>query len=296
MMKPHLPVLFLVVGLSLLYPMQRWIDSSMPRDVISEESLYFASGEKIKKMSLGLDAMVADIYWIRTVQYFGRKVIDSGQPLSSNVSKNIKMELLAPLLDITVTIDPHHIPAYRFGAIFLPERDMTAAVNLLERGIKENPQAWRLYQDIAYIYWQAGDYAQAADWYERGGQIKEAAWWMRDLAGFMRLKGGSREVAWAIYSQYAESEDPQIRQQAISRLKQLHAVNELDVINALLAEYKKEKGHCAENLKPFATKLRAAKINLNHEGLPVDSEGFAYFLDIVNCKADVAYESPIPRQ
>ncbi len=292
MMKRMVPISLLIVGISLLYPMQRWIDSTTPREVISEESLYFASGEKIKKMSLGLEAIVADVYWIRTVQYFGGKVVESNQPL---MTQNIKMELLAPLLNIIVTLDPHHISAYRFGAIFLPERDMTAAIDLLERGINENPNAWRLYQDLGYIYWQAGDYAQAANWYEHGGQIEGSLWWMRDMAGLMRIKGGSREVAWAIYSQYAESEDPKIRNQAVSRLKQLRALDELDVINALLAKYRQETGRCAESLKPFATKLRAAGLSLNKDLLPVDAEGFAYFLDTANCKADIAFESPIPR-
>jgi tetratricopeptide (TPR) repeat protein len=294
-MKPIIPLSILLVGLSLLYPMQRWMDTSMPREVVSQESLYFASGEKIKKMSLGLDAIIGDIYWIRTIQYFGRKFIASGQPISMNSTKDIKMELLAPLLDIVVKLDPQNIAAYRFGAIFLPERDLPAAVNLLERGIKENPKAWRLYQDMGYIYWQAGDYSQAADWYERGGQIEGAYWWMRDMAGVMRIKGGSREVAWEIYSRYAESDDPKIREQAIGRLKQLRALPDLDIINALLAEYKKQTGSCPESLKPFAGKLRAAQLNLNKEGLPVDSEGFAYSLDVTNCKAEIAFDSPIPR-
>ena len=85
------------------------------------------------------------------------------------------MELLAPLLDIVVTLDPHHIAAYRFGAIFLPERDRAAAINLLERGIKANPTAWRLYQDIAYIYWQEGDYTQAAR-YAQEATAKRSDW------------------------------------------------------------------------------------------------------------------------
>ena len=71
-------------------------------------------------MSLGLEALAADVYWIRTVQYFGRKVIDSGKPLSSAVSKDLRMDLLAPLLDIVVTLDPQHIPAYRFRQYFFP--------------------------------------------------------------------------------------------------------------------------------------------------------------------------------
>jgi tetratricopeptide (TPR) repeat protein len=295
MMKRIIPISILLVGISLLYPMQRWMDSSIPRYVSNEESLYFSSGEQIKKMSLGLEAIVADIYWIRTIQYFGRKFIESGQPISMNSTKNIEMDLLAPLLNIVVKLDPQHIPAYRFGAIFLPERDVSSAVKLLEYGIKENPDAWRLYQDMGYIQWQAGDYEQAADWYERGGKIEGAAWWMSDMAGFMRIKGGSREMAWEIYSRYAESEDPKIREQAVGRLKQLRALADLDIINALLDEYRQQTGSCPESLKPFAARLRASKLNLNREGLPIDSEGFAYSMNPTNCKAEIAYESPIPR-
>ena len=40
-------------------------------------------------MSLGLEAFVADIYWIRTVQYFGRKLIESGQPMSDVASQKV---------------------------------------------------------------------------------------------------------------------------------------------------------------------------------------------------------------
>src|SRR5688572_6237278 len=151
------PKVILVVGLSLLYPMQRWIDRTSPRPTVNEEALYFSSPKNIKKMSLGLEGLAADIYWIRTVQYFGRKLVESGKPLSSGATRDLRMDLLAPLLNIVVTLDPQHVPAYRFGAMFLPERDLPAAVDLVERGIRENPNQWRLYQDLAYIYWQAGN-------------------------------------------------------------------------------------------------------------------------------------------
>src|SRR5258708_40005929 len=180
----------LIAGLGALYPMQRWIDRSSPRDTISEEKLYFASGPAIKKMTLGLDALAADIYWIRTVQYFGRKVIDSGITGSSGATKDIRMDLLAPLLNIVVSIDPHHIPAYHFGAIFLPERDLPAATPLLENGIRENPNQWRLYLDLAYIYWQAGNaaegdeqvryYAEAAGGDGKGAGGERAQPWMKE--------------------------------------------------------------------------------------------------------------------
>ena len=300
-----LPALLLVVGVGLLYPMQRWIDETSPRATVSEEALYLSSGKTIKKMSLGLDALAADIYWIRTVQYFGRKLIDSGKPLSSAATADIRMDLLAPLLNIVVTLDPQHVPAYRFGAIFLPERDMPAAIALLEKGINENSNEWRLYQDLGYIYWQAGNasaaqeqadnYEKAALWYEKGGKVPGARWWMRDLAGLMKIKGGSREAARAVYSSYLTSDDQNIRGQAIDRLKQLRSLDEMDVINALLERYKEQTGACPPDLRVLAPRLRSMNLTLNDDAMPSDPDGFAYTYDAAKCKAELAFESTVPR-
>lgn len=303
-MKKIIPISVLIVGFALLYPLQQWIDKTSPRDVISDETLYL-SGETVKRLSLGLEGLASDIYWIRTVQYFGRKVIDSGEPLSAGATKDIRMDLLAPMLDIITTLDPHQIRAYRFGAIFLPERDLPAAIALLEKGIRENPDQWRLYQDIGYIYWQAGNnstgekredyYKKAADWYEKGSQLPGARWWMRDLAGYMKITGGSREAAYTIYSNYLDSDDPNIRDQAAFRLKQLRSLDELDAINAAIAHYKETTGRCPDDLRAFAQKLRAMKITLNEQQRPVDPDGFPYEIDSELCKAKLAWESTIPR-
>ena len=303
-MKPAKLISIIIVGLILLYPLQRWIDHTTPREVVGDETLYL-SGATVKKMSLGLESLAADIYWIRTVQYFGRKLLDRGRPVSSGASSDIRMDLLAPLLNTIVTLDPHYLSAYRFGAIFLPERDLPAAIALLEKGISENPDQWRLYQDIAYIYWQAGNgaagdarvdyYAKAADWYEKGSQVPGAMWWMRDLAGYMKLAGGSREAARAIYSSYLTSEDQNVRAQAVLRLKQLHSLDERDAIDSVLARYKKETGACPTDLRVLAAKFRAMKLALNDDLMPVDPEGFPYTLDESNCRSKLAPESSIPR-
>jgi tetratricopeptide (TPR) repeat protein len=245
-------------------------------------------------MSVGLHGIVADVYWIRAVQYFGGKLRSTGRPLSPDTSK-IRMDLLAPLLKIIVTLDPAHIPAYRFGAIFLPERDMPAAIELLEKGIAENPNEWRLYQDIGYIHWQEGDYAKASEYYERGGEIEGAAWWMRDLGGVMKIKGGSREVARHIYTQYVESEDENIRNQATLRLRQLDMLDELDAINGLLARYKEQTGQCPPSLRVLAQRLHSMGLTLNDERDPIDPHQFPYAYDPTTCTASQSLESSVPR-
>jgi hypothetical protein len=300
-----LPASILIVGLGMLYPLQRWIDKTSPRPTVSEETLYFSSGKTIKTLSLGLNGLAAEIYWIRTVQYFGRKLIDSGQPLSAAATKDLRMDLLARLLEIVVTLDPQHIPAYRFGAIFLPERDMSAAIALLEKGIDQNPNEWRLYQDLGYIYWQAGKtapteeqnecYSKSSLWYEKGGNVAGAPWWMRDLGGLMRIKGGSREAARAVYSTYLTSDDPNIRAQAVERFKQLRSLDEIDAINSLITRYKEQKGECPPNLAVFAAILRSVNVNIDQRGIPLDPDGFEYVYDPQKCKAELAFESTVSR-
>ena len=75
--------------------------------------LWFRSGESVKRMSLGYDTIVADVYWMRAVVYYG------GERLSTTTPPNY--DLLYSLLDLVTTLDPRFSIAYRFGAIFLAE-------------------------------------------------------------------------------------------------------------------------------------------------------------------------------
>jgi hypothetical protein len=161
-----------------------------------------------------------------------------------------------------------------------------------------------LYQDLGYIYWQAAkasgddkseDYAKAAYWYEQGSNVPGAPWWMRDLSGLMNIKGGSREAARAVYSSYATSDDPNIRGQAISRLKQLRSVEELEVIRTALTQYRQRYGACPDDLRVLAPQLRAMKLILDNDAMPLDPDGFQYGYDRSTCRVDITNLSTIPR-
>jgi hypothetical protein len=73
--------------------------------------LYVSSGPVLKRMALSFDTVLADLYWVRAIQYYG------GTRRSPDPVK--RFDLLYPLLDITTTLDPRFAIAYRFGAVFL---------------------------------------------------------------------------------------------------------------------------------------------------------------------------------
>src|SRR5690349_13616757 len=76
-----------------------------------KEALYITSPAALRRMSLGYTGLVADIYWTRAVQYFGRK----------HFAGAMQYQLLYPLLDITTELDPHLLAAYEFGSVFLAQ-------------------------------------------------------------------------------------------------------------------------------------------------------------------------------
>jgi hypothetical protein len=118
---------------------------------------------------------------------------------------------------------------------------------------------------------------------------------MRDLAGLMKIKGGSREAARAVYSTYLTSDDQNVRAQAVERLKQLRSLDELDAINALLARYKEQTGACPSDIRVLASRLRPMNLTVNDDSMPVDPNGFAYAYNAARCKAELAWESTVPR-
>jgi hypothetical protein len=99
-----------------------------------QEVLYISSPAALKRLSLGYDGLVADIYWTRAVQYFGSK----------HFAGSRHYDLLAPLLEITTALDPHLTVAYEFGANFLAPRPPNGAgqpqraIELTEFGIRNN--------------------------------------------------------------------------------------------------------------------------------------------------------------
>src|SRR5260221_39348 len=170
---------FLAISLIASVLLQRGVDH-LRTGATLEEVLYISSPQALKKMSLGYDGLLADIYWTRAVQYFGGKHHDGAH----------NFQLLAPLLEITTTLDPQLLVAYEYGANFLapnppngagmPER----AVELEEFGIRNNPNEWRLYYNEGFIrYMELKDYAGAAEVFARGSQVPNAHPFLAILAG-----------------------------------------------------------------------------------------------------------------
>ena len=114
-----------------------------------------------RRMSLSFNGLAADWYWLRTLQYVGRKAAAHEGGIQIDDLSSLNLKILAPLLENATTLDPQFMAAYEYGAVVLPAVDVDAAVHLIRKGIAANPQAWRLRSHLGYIYWQQNRFREA---------------------------------------------------------------------------------------------------------------------------------------
>ena len=165
----------------------------------------------------------------------------------------MSFDLLAPLLRITTDLDPHLIIAYRFGAIFLTEKPPRGAgrpqeaLQLLRKGIVANPDYWRLWQDLGFVYyWDLKDYEIAARVFQAGSERPGAFIWMKVMAAAIAGEGGAISTSRLMWTQiYRETENDQIRKSAEEHLTALRAQEDIGQLNARLADFQRREGKAA---------------------------------------------------
>lgn len=274
---------------------------SMPADY--EDQDLAIEGKRLKGFALGAEGLLADVYWMASLQYIGDKLVRSEDGLNNIENlRPLNPRLLYPYLDNSTTLDPRFITAYSYGAIVLPAVDPNQAIALAEKGIANNPDEWNLYHYLGYIYWRLKDYQKAAEIYDKGAAIPSAPPFMKMMSASMRNEGGSRDTARTIYTQMlTDSTDQQSRDVAQLRLYQLDSLDERDAIGQALENYKAQSGRCAVSLREVFPFLRNAKLsggkslNVDKSGNLVDPTGEPYVLNIEKCSVELSPRSRVPR-
>jgi hypothetical protein len=251
---------------------------------VQEQVLYIWSGEQVKRMVPGFRNLAADLYWLRTVQYFGE---------ARRFSTERRFDLLEPLTEITTTLDPRLEIAYRYGATFLSEPQPVGAgrprsgVALLERGVANIPGSWRLRQDLGFFtHFFLHEHEKAARILVEASELPGAAFWLKTLAAQILDQGGNREASRRMWqTMYEQAEGDFIKHNALQHLLIIDTADQADRLTEAVREYERRFGHLPENLAEVAAR------GLAHEPV-VDKAGTAFEYDPKTGLVTVARASP----
>ena len=295
-------ILSLVLGLVVVVLLAHWIDNRR-QDMnarIGEERLY-VDGATAKRLTFAFNGLAADWYWMRSLQYVGRKIVNyedshDGRFNLGNLS-SLDLGLLGPLLRVTATLDPQFMAPYEFGAVILPELNQDEAISLLNYGIAANPSSWRLHHFLGYIYWQRKDYSQASDIYAAGAKLPGAPAWMAALGARMKAEGGSRDAAREMYRHlYEATHDEAVKEMVTKQTMRLDSLDERDTIRRVLVGYRAQSGRCASSWRDVVAVLRMARLKIDSTtGAPLDPSNTPYRLIKDGCDVDLNEDSNVPK-
>ena len=295
-------ILVIVVGLSAAALLTHWSEGHS-RDLqvqFADEQLYL-NGPAMKRLTLAFNGVAADWYWIRSLQYVGRKMVAYEDTHTGSLDLNslsyLDLRVLPSLLRMATTLDPQFLEPYYYGALILPTLNPDEAISLLDQGIAANPSEWRLYQHLGYIYWQRGDYNKASDVYAAGAKIPGVPPWMIAMSARMKAEGGASQAAREMYMHLAESsQDPTVKQMVQAQLMRLDSLEERDKIRRVLSDYATRSGHCATSWKEISAALPATGLRIDAAGSPLDPTNVPYRLIKSGCDVDLDERSELPRR
>jgi hypothetical protein len=231
-----------------------------------EDALFISSPQFVKRASLGYSGLLADIYWIRVVQYFGKK----------HLKDSTEYKALAPLLDITTTLDPNLVVAYEWGSTFLDQPppagagDDEAAVALIRKGIANNPDDWHLYFTLGFIqYLGLHDDLGAAKTFEEGSKVPNAHPWMKVMAAKMLSDAGSIDTArYMWHNIYDESSDKNLKENAVIHLECLLVDQQIPQLESIVAEFRRRFGRNPASWRELIAVGALRSVPLDPTGAP----------------------------
>jgi tetratricopeptide (TPR) repeat protein len=218
-------------------PFQRKIDDIRGRFRSIGETLYFSSST-LKRISLGYHDLLADIYWLRALQYFGGTRFEDIDPA-----------LLYKYFDILTDLDPKFVNAYRYGGTLLAEPqplglgDVKRGIKLFDKGRMNNPDNFRLPLEEAFIvYFYVKDFDKASELFKEASEkpglsdLRRAS--LQGMAASAHAKGGNRELSRRIWEYiYENTTDENRKDFALLNLKELDTMDMEDSLTGALREY-----------------------------------------------------------
>ncbi len=209
----------LVLGVGVLQ-LAAYTARVLPRPKPFEELAYYPSGRALRPAALGHDESMADLAWLRAVQYYGE-----------HRQTDVRFSRMEHVFDVLTTLAPGFEGPYVFGAFALAQegRDFPAAERLMLRAIERNPRSGRLAFELGFLYFVrpgGRDLTKAAEYFERAGRLPGGPPQATRFAAYTRQHAGDLAVALLLWDEVRlTSPNPLLREMAEREIKELqHAL------------------------------------------------------------------------
>jgi hypothetical protein len=203
--------------------------------------------------AFGFRSAVADIMFLEAIQVLGShrgfQTLEAGTPYDRQ---------LARLLQYATELDPKFAGAYRFAGTAMPRTtldgrtaNVVPAVQILERGVRERPDDWRIAFALGYLQaFELGELQKAAGNLARAARLPGSPRYLGLLATRLEVEGGELDAAETMaQTMVAEASEEQTRKDWEARLLDIQMERGIRRIEAAARAFEQRTGRKPQSVR-----------------------------------------------
>ena len=218
-------IFILIIAVALLFGLEKYTFRKL-NPVFHEELLYFPTSTSVKISAFGYDNFIADLIWIKSIEYFGgHRLTDRNYPY------------LYRMLNVLTTLDKYFLPAYTLGGVLLvaDARRFDEGNALLMKGLHNLPERWEVPFTLAIInFLYKRDWKAAAKWFYVASRYKNTYPHCTSLAAYCLQKGYTPDKGIELWENIYKRPNKLWKEKAIEGISV--------ILRYVALKYKKEKG------------------------------------------------------
>ena len=165
-------IVMVVASVGIVIGVQSTIGDVLISDLGQDYDLYYVGNSNyIKIISAGFESIVADVYWIKSILYFGRRSIITDYPMVGKQladdgtdtpefalwKKEVKQRYryLPGLINMVVELEPNFQAPYLFGGLMISMKagEVDKSIALLNKAKRSIPENWQVPYLLGFNYY-----------------------------------------------------------------------------------------------------------------------------------------------
>jgi tetratricopeptide (TPR) repeat protein len=266
-MRRFLAIMIVLIIFANLVFLQMKMDSS--RNSFSQQKkplLIFPKPSIVRALSLGHINIIADYYWLKTIQYLGGKIQEHEKP-----------NHIWDYANFVTNLSPRFFEAYYYPSVIMivfqlyPEKNIA----LLQKGIQNLPTNKDLFFLAGFVsYFFLDNHQQAADYFFKAAEYS-GYYGYAILASRILAEKGNIDLSESLLKELAKGSENQRWSKEIQNMqKGLEQRKGLDFLDKKIELYYQEYGKYPEEIQDI---VKSGLIAPNE--LPEDPFGGQYYID-----------------
>lgn len=204
------------------------------------------NGPAMKVICMGFDTATADYLFMKLIQYF-----------AYHDDHDTPMPNILPMVETMTDIDPRFTYAYQFAWTAIMDFDVRSWEErireggyILRKGWRNNPDSWRIAQDLAFHnFFYEGDFEKAANMYDMAFKLRGEFPLYAQLAARLRTNAGKPELAlMALQQQYEEAQNDDHRRVLQYQMNQVRTEITARKLEEAVEKFRLETGRFPNSL------------------------------------------------